>query len=288
MEVSAIREFNRFYVTRVGLLHQRYLGGELSLTESRLLYEIAAHPSTTASALRNLLGLDAGYVSRLLSGLKRRGLVHQKPSASDPREKLLALSAVGKRKVAQINEQSDEQMRQVLRDLNEADRHRLVQSLSTVRSILRPDPLGIRIERLKALSKEATALLREYYDAAEVVQRDGPVKVKEVVSDPASGLWLAYKGDELAGCVMLKARGSIGDCKRLYVRPSCRRSGIAEALMDALETFAKETSLEWLYLDTNDTMRAAVALYTRRGYVSCERFNDNPRANLFFRKPVMS
>jgi DNA-binding MarR family transcriptional regulator len=82
-QVAAMREFNRFYTTRLGLLRRRHLDGEFSLTEARILYEIGSNPKLTASSLRNTLGLDAGYISRLLTLLTRRKLVRQTASKSD-------------------------------------------------------------------------------------------------------------------------------------------------------------------------------------------------------------
>ena len=96
-QVSAVREFNRFYTARLGLLRRRHLDGEFSLTEGRMLYEIGTHPRRTASALCGTLELDAGYISRLLTALTKRKLVRQAPSEADGREKLLSLTAVEKR-----------------------------------------------------------------------------------------------------------------------------------------------------------------------------------------------
>src|SRR6185369_2077243 len=99
-QVSAMRDFNRFYTARLGLLRKRHLDGEFSLTEARMLYEIWANPRLTASNLRGILGLDAGYISRLLASLTKRKLVRQTVSKADSRERLLSLSQAGEKKVA--------------------------------------------------------------------------------------------------------------------------------------------------------------------------------------------
>ena len=145
----------------------------------------------------------------------------------------------------------------------------------------------VRITKCAFYTKEAQALLEEYYDAIGVVVRDGTSEMRRLIADARSGMWMAYKGSAVAGCVVLK--GGIptvdaGECKRLYVRPDCRRSGVAEALMEALEGYAREMRFAWVYLDTNDAFRASVGLYRGRGYEPCERYNDNPQATLFFRK----
>jgi ribosomal protein S18 acetylase RimI-like enzyme len=102
-------------------------------------------------------------------------------------------------------------------------------------------------------------------------------------------MWLAYLGDEVVGCVVLRKLDSIsraGECKRLYVRPSARGNRIADKLMDALEAFARGEGTEWIYLDTYDDLKTAIALYERRGYERCGRYNDNPQATVFMRKRV--
>jgi DNA-binding MarR family transcriptional regulator len=98
-QISAVREFNRFYTARLGLLRKHHLDGDFSLTESRILYEIGANPGLTASSLRNTLGLNAGYLSRSLALLTKRKLVRQAASKQDGREKLLTLSPEGERTV---------------------------------------------------------------------------------------------------------------------------------------------------------------------------------------------
>jgi ribosomal protein S18 acetylase RimI-like enzyme len=148
----------------------------------------------------------------------------------------------------------------------------------------KPETQVIRLSSFKA---EALVVLQEYYDAVSVVRRDSPRDIQKLIDDSGSGVWLAYRQDVVAGCVVMRPVPSIpdaGECKRLYVRAEHRGHGIADALMDALEEFAKSIGLRWVYLDTYDDLTAAIALYRRRGYRSCVRFNDNPQATMFFRK----
>jgi DNA-binding MarR family transcriptional regulator/N-acetylglutamate synthase-like GNAT family acetyltransferase len=282
-EISAVREFNRFYTARLGLLRRRHLDGEFSLSEARILYEIGARPKMTASTLRATLELDAGYISRLLSALIRRKLIGHAVSKSDGREKPLTLTAKGAKAVARLNEESTMQIQGLLANVNVADREALIRSLSTVRSILRT----VRIVRLTAANDDAAELLQEYYDAVHVVQRDKPGSVQEIIDAPGSGVWLAYLGDEAVGCVVLRKLRSIasaGECKRLYVRPDARGKRIADKLLDAQEDYARSQGIDWIYLDSFDDLKTAIALYERRGYGRCARYNDNPQATLFMRK----
>jgi DNA-binding MarR family transcriptional regulator/N-acetylglutamate synthase-like GNAT family acetyltransferase len=289
-QVSAMREFNRFYTARLGLLRKRHLDGEFSLTEARILYEIGSKSKLTARSLRNTLGLDAGYISRLLAMLTRRKLMRQTASKEDGREKLLTLSPMGEKKVAELNEQSALQIQRLLETLNEADRDTVIASLRKVRSILSQDQSAdVRIVRLTEPDDDALRLLEEYYDAINVVQRDSLEAIQKIVDDTFSGMWLAYLKDKAVGCVVLRRLTSIpfaGECKRLYVQPNARGHRIANALLDAQEGYARSQGLQWIYLDSYDDLKVAIALYRKRGYVSCERYNDNPQATVFLRKQI--
>jgi DNA-binding MarR family transcriptional regulator/GNAT superfamily N-acetyltransferase len=287
-QVSAVRQFNRFYTARLGLLRRRHLDGDFALTEARILYEIGASPKMTARALCGILELDAGYISRLLSALTRRKLVRQAPSESDARERHLTLTATGTKVVARLNRQSAMQIETMLAGLTPADREVIAASLTHVHSILagasRP---SVKIERVRASSSEALDILHEYYEAVHVVQRDTAESMEKMLRAHDSGMWLAYLEDEVVGCVVLRGFKSMqraAECKRLYVRPAARGNRIADKLLDAMEAFARSRDFQWIYLDTYDDLKTAIALYERRGYVRCERYNDNPQATLFMRK----
>lgn len=286
--IAAVREFNRFYTARLGLLRKRHLDGEFSLTEARVLYEIGAAPNVTASTLHHILDLDPGYLSRLLALMLRRKLVRHKTSPADRREKLLRLSSLGESKLHQLNRQSALQIHGVLDSLSEADRETVVSSLSQVRRILsRAQP--IRIVRLTEETQAAQAILQEYYETINVLVRDQPGAIQAIIDAAASGVWLAYLGKEVVGCVVLRRLEFVqksSECKRLYVKPWARGRGIADKLLDAQEVHARKQGLEWIYLDSYDDLKTAIALYERRGYERCERYNDNPQATVFMRKKI--
>ena len=146
-----------------------------------------------------------------------------------------------------------------------------------------------RIERITKPSSEALDLLEEYYSAVHVVRRDTPAALRKILNEPGSGMWLAWMDNAVAGCVVLRPLAKMpgaAECKRLYVRPQARGHHIAERLMDALEEFAQELGMRWIYLDTHDGLKAAIALYRKRGYARCPRYNDNPQATLFLRRKI--
>lgn len=287
-QIAAVRAFNRFYTARLGLLRRRHLDGEFSLTEARILYEIGTQPARTAAILRRTLELDAGYISRLLTMLTRRKLIRSTASNTDRREKMLTLTARGNKALARLDAQSSQQMAAILQGVDVHERKTMVAALAQVHSILRGRE-SIRIVRLSKVNKNARTILAEYYEAVHVVQRDKPGSLERLVKERGSGIWLAYLGNDLAGCVVLRRIQSIkkaAECKRLYVRPEARGRGIADALMDALEASARGEGLQWLYLDSYDDLKAAIALYEKRGYKRCARYNDNPQATVFLRKRI--
>ena len=289
-QIAAVRQFNRFYTAKLGLLRRRHLDGEFSLTEARILFEIGARPRTIASDLCGILELDAGYVSRLLSALTKRRLVRQAASEADGREKMLMLTATGSKAVDRLNEQSTRQIGEMLGSVDAPEREVLVASLARVRSILTGHAqTAVRIERLAKANDEAIRILEEYYEAVQVVQRDTPGGVEKILKARSSGMWLAYLGDQAVGCVVLRKLASMpraAECKRLYVRPAARGKRIADKLLDAMEAFARDEGLRWIYLDTYDDLKTAIELYERRGYERCERYNDNPQATVFMRKRI--
>jgi len=162
--------------------------------------------------------------------------------------------------------------------------------MSKVRSILsEAQKPAVRIVRLSEANDDASRLLEEYYEAVSVVQQDTPEAIQQIISDASSGMWVAYLREKAVGCVILRRLSSIpyaGECKRLYVRPEARGKGLAGALLDAQEAFARSNGLQWIYLDSYDDLKAAIALYKKRGYLPCERYNDNPQATLFLRKNI--
>src|SRR5262245_34277943 len=134
--IAAVRRFSRFYTRRIGVLQERFLGTDLTLTEGRIVYELAQRERATASELIAALELDPGYVSRLLRKLEDRGLVERQPSAADGRQSIARLSERGQERFAAINARSREEIADMLGALAEADQRRLVDALATVESVL--------------------------------------------------------------------------------------------------------------------------------------------------------
>jgi GNAT superfamily N-acetyltransferase len=133
------------------------------------------------------------------------------------------------------------------------------------------------------------AIVSEYYEAIRVVVRDDKEAFEQEYFSEGTGVWLACIHQEIAGCIALRALPHLeksAEIKRLYVRPTHRKQGIAEALLKALEEYAAEHNYATLYLDTNDDLSAALRFYQSHGYQPCERYNDNPQATIFLQKQL--
>jgi GNAT superfamily N-acetyltransferase len=155
------------------------------------------------------------------------------------------------------------------------------------RMVMTDSNAEVKIERLTEVNEEAFQILNEYYEAVHVVQRDTPAGVGALVKEAGSGIWLARLGETVVGCAVLRRLSAIPlatECKRLYVRPDARGKGIAHRLLDAQESYAAKQGFRWIYLDSYDDLRSAISVYEKRGYVRCERYNDNPQATVFMRK----
>jgi len=135
--------------------------------------------------------------------------------------------------------------------------------------------------------EDARRLFTEYFDLIGVVLRDDDTAIRDLIGNPAAGVWLAYADGLAAGCVALRPLPAIpeaAECKRLYVASRFRRRGIAEALLAQMERDAAAFGYRTIYLDSKDDLRAALALYEGAGYTHCARYNDNPQASVFMSK----
>ena len=136
----------------------------------------------------------------------------------------------------------------------------------------------------------ALALVKEYFEAVDVWVRDSESEFRDYLTGDDRGIWLAFTGAESVGCIVLHPLADLprsGELKRLYVKSMHRRQGLADALLQAVEEFATRIAgYAWLYLDSKDDLRNAIRFYQRNGYESCHRYNANPQATIFMRKPL--
>lgn len=150
--------------------------------------------------------------------------------------------------------------------------------------------MSVTIRRATAADATAArAIAEEYAQSFAIVVRDDEATFRSYLDGPGA-FWLAQEGGETVGCIVLRPLPEIGpraaEVKRLYVRPAQRGAGVAGALLDAVEAYARETGYEAIYLDTKDDLHAAIRFYERRGYQRIPRYNDNPQATIFMRRTL--
>lgn len=281
--VADVRRFNRFYTRQIGLLQQGYLHSPFSLTEVRVLYELAhADGALTASQLGRTLDLDAGYLSRILRGFSRRGLIDRQPSRDDGRQSHLRLSSAGQEVLAPLEHAAREDVAHLLTDLTEPDQQRLVDAMSTIQHLLEPaTPTQPHIAPYVLRPPQAG-------DLGWVVQRHGAIYsqeygyderfealVAEIVAhyverfDPKrERCWIAERDGQPVGCVFLvRATNTIGKLRLFLVEPSTRGQGIGKRLIDECIRFARLAGYRRIRLWTQSELLAARHLYARAGFV---------------------
>jgi DNA-binding MarR family transcriptional regulator/GNAT superfamily N-acetyltransferase len=278
--VQAVRRFSRFYTRRVGVLHEGLLGGPLSLTEARIVYELAQSPDSTAGRLGADLGLDAGYLSRVLRGLHERGLLDRRASETDGRQTMLSLTKAGRAAFATLDGRSKAEIGAMIATLSDIQQQRLVAALGAAEALLggdaqpeprvpyilrppRPGDMGWVVHRQACLYAEEYGF-DEQFEAlvAEIVA--GFIKS----FDPArERCWIAEREAAVVGSVfMVRGSDTVAKLRLLYVEPDARGLGIGRRLVDECIRFARQTGYRRLTLWTNDILTAARRIYQDAGF----------------------
>jgi len=285
--IEAVRRFNRFYTRRIGVLHEGLLDTRFSLAESRLLWEFAHCESTSAAALARELDLDAGYLSRLLRGLKERGLIRSTRAKDDARRLELSLSAAGRRAFAPLDTRTREQVGTLLGTLDEGQQQQVLQSMAQIERALaeagtrrapacvlrmhRPGDIGWIIARHGALYTQEygwdntfEALVARI--AADFLDRFDPAR---------EACWIAERdGVNVGSVVLVQARDDktqavldgTAQLRLLLVEPSARGLGLGEQLVTECERFARTKGYRRIVLWTNSLLAAARGIYRKAGY----------------------
>ena len=281
--VAAVRLFNRFYTRQIGVLQEGLLDSPFSLTEVRVLYELAHHHGVTATALCAALNLDAGYLSRILRKFEKSGWVHRKPSASDRRQNLLVLTNKGAAEFLPLEERSNQQVRRMLGEMSPEAQQQLIRSMEEIERILSPPP-------------ESTQpyLLRSHQpgDMGWVVYRHGVLYAQEyryderfeaLVAAIVAGFiqnfdarhercWIAERNGERVGSVFLvRKSASVAKLRLLLVEPSARGLGIGKRLVEECVRFARQIDYKKMILWTQSELVAARKIYEHAGFHLTEK-----------------
>lgn len=277
-QVAAVRAFTRFYTRVIGILEEGLLQTPYSVTEARILFELAQRQTTDLAELRQSLGVDAGYLSRILSRFETDGLITRERSAVDGRRQVLRLTDRGRDVFATLDQRSAEQVTALLDRVAEADRQRLVAAMETIRSLLdttRTLPRAVVLRAPRAgdygwvVSRHGALYAAEYgWDATF------EALVAKIVADylhehdPArEAAWIAEVDREPAGCVFCVARDDVtAQLRLLLVEPSARGLGIGARLVDECLRFARQAGYQRMSLWTNDVLVAARRIYEAAGF----------------------
>ena len=279
--VKAVRRFNRFYTREMGVLDP-YLGSAMPLTEVRVLYELAHREKPVASEIARDLGLDGGYLSRILRRFESQGWLNRAPHAGDARQSVLSLTPAGHEAFAPLQQKSRDEAAALLARLAPADQQRLIHAMQTVESLLAPQPAG-------AAAKPRTVVLRDPLpgDIGWVVQQHGEIYAREygwnsefeaLVADIAAKFmrnfqpewekcWIAELDGERVGAVFL-VRKSAGTAqlRMLLLAPRARGMGLGGRLTDECIAFARARGYKKMVLWTNSCLAAARGIYAARGF----------------------
>jgi len=276
--VAAVRRFNRFYTRRIGVLQEGLLASPFSLAEARVLYELAQGSGLTASALAVALGLDAGYLSRILKEFARRGLIARKRSPSDGRASLVSLTAAGRKAFVRLDASSSRDVEVMLRALPPAGTPRLLAAMGTIEALLdaphepsqpyllrphRPGDLGWIVSRHGALYAEEHG----FDPGFEAFVAEIAAKLIRDFDPARDCCWIAERDGVPVGSVALVAQSArTAQLRLLLVEPAARGLGIGGRLVDECLLFARRVGYRDIVLWTTKGLDAARAIYERAGF----------------------
>jgi DNA-binding MarR family transcriptional regulator/N-acetylglutamate synthase-like GNAT family acetyltransferase len=276
--VAAVRRFNRFYTQNIGVLRPGWLGSAFSLTEARVLYEIKQRDGVTASNIARDLGLDAGYLSRILRGFHKNGLIRKDISPRDGRQSLLSMTARGRKAFDPLERRTERQVGDLLGRLTASEQDHLVSAMRAIETILVSNPKA-----------ESELILRQPLpgDLGWVVARHGELYAREfgwadsfeglcaqIVADFVSRYdakcercWIAKMDGQNVGSVFLvKDSETVARLRLLLVDPVARGRGLGTRLTDECIRFARTQGYRTITLWTHSVLTAARHIYERAGF----------------------
>jgi DNA-binding MarR family transcriptional regulator/N-acetylglutamate synthase-like GNAT family acetyltransferase len=277
--VEAARRFNRFYTRQIGLLRRGAYDSAFSLTAVRVLYELAHRDKPTATELGLDLGLDAGYLSRILRGFEKRALITRTRSSTDGRRSHLALTALGRRVFAPLDARSHDEVAALLSGLAPAAQAHVIAAMQTIERLLRrerPQPSAAYLLRPPqpgdlgwVVHRHGAVYAREYgYDAQfEALVAEIVARFVERFDPTRERCWIAEQEGALVGSVFLVARSrTVAQLRLLLVEPQARGSGLGTRLVGECVRFARQAGYRKLMLWTQSELRAARRLYQAAGF----------------------
>jgi len=276
---EAVRQFNRFYTRQIGVLHEHLLASEFSLTEARILYELAHRPSLTTSVLCRELGLDSGYLSRVVGGFDKKGLLTRSRAPDDARATQLQLTDHGRATFAGLDQASRREVLAMLERRSVSEQQQLVDAMAQIQALLgrptsnwllrdpQPGDMGWVVHRHGALYAQEYGWNMEFEAlVAEIVAK----YIRE--HDPRwDRCWIAEKDGKVAGSVfVVRHDESTAQLRMLYVEPGARGHGIGRRLVEECLRFARLAGYRKMVLWTNSVLTDARVIYERAGFTLVE------------------
>ncbi|HYD58176.1 MAG TPA: helix-turn-helix domain-containing GNAT family N-acetyltransferase [Burkholderiales bacterium] len=273
--VDAVRRFNRFYTGRIGILPEDYLGSSHTLAEARVIFELGARRAATATELGRDLDLDLGYLSRLLQGLKRRGVVQGRAAAEDARRTVLTLTSRGQKTFQALDARSRKEVGALLESLSATEKAALVEAMGTVERVLgkAPAPVALRPHRPGDMGWVVQAHGRLYFEEYGWDERFEAL-VARIVADfiqrfdaKRERCWIAEMAGTPVGCVLIKKQSAAtAKLRLLLVEPRARGLGLGKRLVAECIAFARDKGYRKLVLWTQSNLAAARHIYRAEGF----------------------
>ena len=288
--IPTLRTFNRSFTRRIGVLDHSFLQSGRPFAEARLLFEIGADGASVLE-LRRRLGLDSGYLSRLLRELELDGLVTSVPDPDDARRRIAHLTRAGRAAWADLDRRSDELAAALIDPLSERQRQRLDDALRSADRLLRAATIGFDVvdprdesalDAMNAYFAELAVRFPGGFDPGDTLEADAPAMRR-----PTGSFIVARTDAVVVACGGVQRHDdTTAEIKRMWVHPDWRGEGLGRRMLARLEASITELGYTDVVLDTNDTLTEAISMYERAGYRSIEPYNDNPYARRWFTKPL--
>ena len=286
--VAAVRRFNRFYTRRIGVLNEGFLGSSFSLSEGRVLFELAQRPDVTATVLREVLSLDPGYLSRILGNLEKRGLVARTPSEADGRVNHLNLTDRGREAFATLDTRSSEEVAALLATIPVASQRKLLNAMQAIEEVLDAPSRTVAPYRLRThqpgdmgwvVYRHGVLYAQEYGwdERSEALAAEVVASFVKNYDPKRERCWIAEQEGEIVGYVFLVKRSkTVAQLRLLLVEPSARGLGLGRRLVDECIGFARRAGYRKVMLWTNSVLEAARHIYEEVGFrlVKEEPHND--------------
>ena len=286
--IHQVRSFNRIVAERIGALNDRFLGRARPMGEARLLWEIGPNGAEIRE-LRRRLGLDSGYVSRVLRSLEKQGLVSVHPQREDRRVRRARLTGPGLAEHAELDQRSNALAQSILEPLSERHRTVLTAAMTQIERLLEASMVRISIE--DPTTADARWCISQYFAELDARFETGFKPELSISADaneltpPAGALLIARLRERPVGCGAVKIhRSKVTELKRMWIAPAARGLGLGRRLLVELEQYARAQGAAVVRLETNRTLSEAIALYRQSGYVEVDAFNDEPYADHWFEK----